>query len=143
MGPLLLSRLLLGEHGGRSDGAAPQHHVRDSTCILERDALYPLAPGEAPTFLSPWHEARDRPVWNRLHEPTTTTVHFWNGLTRDVELMCGSLLHRLLEEAAGCSDNEGEDGHAGGHRAGAGAGLHRPRAGAPLWCDRGIDCMHV
>jgi hypothetical protein len=134
MGPLLLSRLLLSPRGGRSDSAAPHNHdMRVSTCILERNVLYPLAPGETPTFLSPWDEARDRPVWNRLHQPTSTAVHMWNGLTRDVVLMCGSLMHRLLEEAAGCPVNE--DGRAG-------AGPHR--AGAPLWCHREwLGCIPV
>ena len=73
-----------------------------SACILEREALYPLEPAATPSHFGPWDESRDGPLWGRLHA-RSVTVHFWNGLTRDTPLHCGSLIHRLLEEHSGCT----------------------------------------
>jgi len=83
MGPLLLTRITrqLGEE-----------HV----CVLEQQALYPIAPQEAASALLPWSEERDRRRWQRIQEESFA-VHYWNALTKHVPVACGSLLHRLLE----------------------------------------------
>lgn len=122
MGPLLLSRLLLkrqppspplratssAEEGTDDEEEEeelasswhPTGYAHPATCVLERTALYPLAPGETSTFFGVWDQAK----WDMIHS-RACTVHFWNGLTRDVELTCGSLMHRLLEEHAGCRES--------------------------------------
>ena len=102
MGPLLLSRLLLPPADGADrlrEAAAPSSSRDSSACILERAAYSPIPPQNAAAYFGPWDEARDAPMWERIHR-RSVAVHLWNGLTREVPLRCGSLVHRLLEENA-------------------------------------------
>ena len=100
MGPLLLSRLLLpSEPSTPSETDRHASSLADSACVLDRNAFYPIAPADAAAHFGPWDEARDRPVWQRI-QASSVAVHLWHGLTREVEVTCGSLVHRLLESSA-------------------------------------------
>jgi hypothetical protein len=83
MGPLLLSRVA--------------RRAPEQVCALERSAFYPIAPVDAAEAFSPWDEARDAPRMAPLEAGRSFALHFWNALTRDREMACGSLVHRLLE----------------------------------------------
>ena len=85
MGPVLLSRMVHGAPPG------------EGTCVLERNVLFPLEPGETASYFGPWDARRDAPVWERLHT-RAVAVHLWNALTKATSITCGSLVHRLLEE---------------------------------------------
>ena len=82
-GPLLLSRVA--------------RRRPETVRILERDVFYPIAPGEVTAHMAPWDERRDGPAWERIRR-RSVAVHFWNQLSRDRPLACGSLLWRLLDE---------------------------------------------
>jgi len=47
--------------------------------------------------MTPWDERRDGPPWERIRR-RSVAVHFWNQLSREAPLACGSLLWRLLDE---------------------------------------------
>ena len=82
-GPLLLSRVA--------------RRRPETVRILERDVFYPISPGEVTSHMAPWDERRDGPAWERIRR-RSVAVHFWNQLSRDRPLACGSLLWRLLDE---------------------------------------------
>ena len=52
---------------------------------------------DAAAFFGPWHAPRDQPRWSQI-AASAITVHWWNALTKDLPLICGSLMHRLLED---------------------------------------------
>ena len=64
--------------------------------MLERDALYPIGPGEVAAHFGTWHEGRDAHVWKRL-QTRAVALHLWNALTQALPIVCGSLIHRVLE----------------------------------------------
>ena len=98
MGPLLLTRVLLGGGGGGATREGDGVHGSGGACILEREAFYPIAPQHASDSFGPWREQRDAPLLARLRE-RSVAVHYWNALTRETALVCGSLMHRLFEES--------------------------------------------
>ena len=85
MGPMLLTRI--ARRNLASNG---------QLCILERAAFYPISPADMSKYLGAWDEARDPYVWERL-QARSVAVHYWNALTKHLPLVCGSLMHRLLE----------------------------------------------
>jgi hypothetical protein len=87
MGPDLITRVL------RDQRTADE----GETCALEQAAFYSIAPPEMAAYFAPWVPSRDARRWEDLHA-RSVSVHFWNALTRDVPLACGSLMHRLFEE---------------------------------------------
>jgi len=83
MGPWLLTRV----------ARAHPEDVR----VLRREALYPIAPGHIVPHMGAWDEARDAPMLATIQQESVA-VHYWNQMSRHARLVCGSLLHRLLEE---------------------------------------------
>jgi hypothetical protein len=81
MGPGLLSALLADP--------APEE------CIYEREAFYPIRPGDAHRAFGPWRAAEDDATWGRIHA-RSVAVHYWNALTKAVPVTCGGLMHRLM-----------------------------------------------
>ena len=81
-GPLLLSRVA--------------RRRPETVRILERDVFYPIAPGEIVAHGAVGRAPR-RPGVERIRR-RSVAVHFWNQLSRDRPLACGSLLWRLLDE---------------------------------------------
>ncbi len=105
MGPLLLTRLIAAfptkARGEAQAGADARQQARKSAapCVVERDVFYPISPAEAVEAFGSWDEGRDLPRWDAVQR-RSVAVHYWNALTRDAAIRCGSLVHRLLEQ--GC-----------------------------------------
>jgi len=87
MGPLLITKVLRDM----------QDSQNNEVCVMEQDAFYPITPMEIHHAFATWTEEQARPILAAL-KAASVTVHFWNALTRDTPVLCGSLLHRLLEQ---------------------------------------------
>ena len=88
MGPLLLSRSVR-----RYLAAQPSTR---RVCIFEQDAFYAIEPADVSRRFGAWDDVRDALLWRTIEE-RAVAVHYWNALSRDLPLVCGSLVHRLLE----------------------------------------------
>lgn len=92
MGPILLTDLAR-DMSEMADVNAPRE---PAVCALEQSVFYPITPPEAPSLFSPWQELRDSTRLRRL-ERESIAVHYWNQLSAQEVLACGSLMHTLLE----------------------------------------------
>ena len=62
---------------------------------MERRVLYALQPQDAPGAFGAWAQRRDAPALAEI-ERASLAVHWWNMLTKNVPLVCGSLMHTLM-----------------------------------------------
>ncbi|KAL1507893.1 hypothetical protein AB1Y20_007499 [Prymnesium parvum] len=99
MGPLLLSRSMrrLLEKENNEDGHGTSNLMVHRTCVYEREVFYPIRPSDIHSHFGPWNAVRDEPVSRTIAE-RSVAVHYWNALTKDIPITCGSLLHRLLDQ---------------------------------------------